>query len=107
MRLHVRALAAASAAAGVLLYCFGAVMDRVSAWGAAAIISFIFRVDIGQLTSALTPASVLTGVVLFALVFAGVGATVAVGYNLLTRSAAHAPSGPGVADAARNQWKTT
>ena len=86
MRLHVRALAAASAAAGVLLYCFGAVMDRVSAWGAAAIISFIFRVDIAQLTSALTPASFIMGIILFALVFAGMGATIAVGYNLLTRS---------------------
>lgn len=92
MRLHVRALAAASAVAGVLLYCFGAVMDRVSAWGAASIISFIFRVDISQHTSALTPASFTMGVLLFALVFAGMGATIAAGYNLLTRSTTRAPA---------------
>ena len=96
MRLHIKALAAASATAGMLLYLFGAVMDRVSAWGAAAVVSFIFRVDIVELTSPLTWTSFVMGLLLFAFVFAAVGAMVGVAYNLFTGAMSRVPATPGV-----------
>ena len=97
MRLDVKAFAIASAAAGMLLYAFGALLDRLSAWGGAAVVSFIFRVDVAQLAQPFTFGTLLIGLGACGLLGGGMGAIVGWGYNLLTRTA----TAPGGAPAAR------
>ena len=87
MKLNVGAFAIATAGACVLAYLAGAALDAVSSWGGAALVSFVFRVDVVELTQPLTLGSLLTGLATCALFGAMMGGFVAWAYNGLTRSA--------------------
>lgn len=83
MKLDVKALTLASAATGMLVYLMGAIVDRISAWGGAALLSYIFRLDVIELTQPLTLGSFIVGIVSFGILFALIGFSVAKAYNLL------------------------
>lgn len=87
MKLDTRAFAIASTGAGMLLYCFGALMDAVGAWGGAAVVSYIFRVDIVQLEVPLTPGAFLIGVVSCGFFAGMLGTFMATTYNYIVRPA--------------------
>jgi hypothetical protein len=55
MKLDTRAFAIATAGAGTLAYAVGALLDTLSSWGGAAIVSFVFRVDVVELARPTRP----------------------------------------------------
>lgn len=94
MRLNTRAFAIATAGAGMLAYALGAVLDAVTSWGGAAIVSFIFRVDVVELARPLTLGSLLIGLAAFGLFGGMMGGFVAMAYNALTRPATGRAAAP-------------
>lgn len=91
MKLDIRAFAGASAVAGMLLYSFGALIDRLGAWGAAGIVSYIFRVDVVALSGPFSWGALVLGIVVIGVLFGALGGIMAAAYNLLTR--VRAPAG--------------
>ncbi|HEU4996657.1 MAG TPA: hypothetical protein VFT29_17695 [Gemmatimonadaceae bacterium] len=70
MRLHVGALAVTGAIVAATAYVLGGIMHVLTPWGAPALVSYIFHVDIIQLGVPFSWDSFLVG----AIVFAGAGA---------------------------------
>ena len=66
MRLDARAGAIAASAISVLAYVLGAVLHVALPWGAPALVSFLFRVDIMELTQDFSWLSFGAGIVMFA-----------------------------------------
>ena len=85
MRLDIKAFAGASAVAGSLLYAFGALIDRLGAWGAAGVVSYIFRVEVVQLSGPFSYGALLLGIVVIGVLFGALGGIMAWAYNVLTR----------------------
>ena len=85
MRLDIRAFSAASAVAGMLLYAFGGLIDRLGAWGAAGIVSYIFRVEVVTLSGPFSWGALLLGIVVIGVLFGALGGIMAWAYNLMTR----------------------
>ena len=83
MRLDIRAFSAASALAGMLLYAFGGLIDRLGAWGAAGIVSYIFRVEVVALSGPFSLTALLLGILVIGALFGALGGTMAWAYNLL------------------------
>jgi hypothetical protein len=94
MRLNVKALAISTAIAGMLLYAVGAVIDVSSAWGAAAVVSYIFRLDVIEASLPHTLGSFVVGLASFGLAFGAFGASVAWTYNRVAREAPARTSAP-------------
>ena len=94
MRLNVKALAMSTAIAGMLLYALGAVIDRTSAWGAAAVVSYIFRLDVVEASLPHTVGTFGVGLVSFGVMFGVFGASVAWIYNRIAREAPARSSAP-------------
>lgn len=94
MRLDIRAFAGASAVAGMLLYSFGGLIDRLGAWGAAGIVSYIFRVEVVTLSGPFSWGALFLGIAVIGLLFGALGGIMAFAYNRLIRErvpgAAHA-----------------
>lgn len=66
MRLDARAGAMAAAGISVLAYVLGAALHVALPWGAPALVSFLFRVDIMELTQDFSWMSFCAGVAMFA-----------------------------------------
>jgi len=66
MQLDPRAGAIAASLVSVVAYVLGAILHLVLPWGAPALVSFLFRVDIVELTQDFSWISAGTGLVLFA-----------------------------------------
>lgn len=66
MRLNERAGGLAAAAVSTLAYVLGAILHTLLPWGAPALVSFVFRVDIVELAQPFSWMSFGAGLVLFA-----------------------------------------
>src|SRR5205814_10676979 len=81
MRLHIAALAVTWAVISAMVYVIGAILHVVSPWGAPALMSYIFHVDVMSLAEPFTWDSFFVGVGIFAVIGAVIGAGTAWIYN--------------------------
>jgi hypothetical protein len=83
MKLNTGALAITWAVISALVYLMGAILHVVSPWGAPALVSYIFHVDVIGLAQQFTWDSFFVGLAIFAVAGALVGAVTAWMYNAL------------------------
>lgn len=93
-RLDTRAFTIASATVSAAAYLLGALLHVVSPWGAPAAASYVFRVDVIDLSRDLTWDSFVVGALLFTVTGGALGGFCAWVYNRLATKAAPASSTP-------------
>jgi hypothetical protein len=87
MRINVRAMAFATGMAAVALYLLGAIAHFfISPWGAPALVSYLFRIDIAAFAMPFALDSFIVGIAVFAVVGAGFGSLTAWVYNRFART---------------------
>jgi hypothetical protein len=91
MKLHTRALAITCAIISGAVYVAGGILHVVTPWGAPALVSYIFRVDVFNLAQPFTWDSFFVGLVIFAVAGAVLGAVTAWIYNAIV-SREHSPT---------------
>lgn len=94
MKVDLRSAVITGAIASALFYACGALLNATLAWGAPALVSYIFHVDLIALSHAFTLDSFAVGLVMCAIAGAVAGGLVASVYNRVSgwRAASSAAS---------------
>lgn len=83
MKLHTGVLAITWAIVAAMVYVIGGILHVVSPWGAPALVSYIFHIDVIELAIPFTWDGFLVGVAVFAVVGAMLGAVTGWLYNTI------------------------
>lgn len=99
MKLDLRAVAITGAIASAIFYAGGALLNLMLAWGTPALVSYIFHVDVIELSRPFTWDSFCVGLVICGITGSVMGVIVGSVYNratawLAASSAASAPPAP-------------
>ncbi|MEK7401870.1 MAG: DUF5676 family membrane protein [Gemmatimonadota bacterium] len=81
MRLHTRAFAIASAIVAATVYLLGAIIHVALPWGAPAVVTYIFRVDVIELARPISVDGLVVGILMFAVCGGFFGGLTAWVYN--------------------------